>query len=71
MKNIDNFAEYENGFSFTVSTELEAYKAAHAYQHCKETKISQAPNINGWLVQVVVENYTMIRNELEPTKVYA
>lgn len=34
--NIDNFCFYHDGFSFTVATELEAYKSAYVYRHCDD-----------------------------------
>jgi hypothetical protein len=49
---ISNFADYADGFSFTVSTELEAYKAAYKYQGVKKVVVKFAPNVNAWLVQV-------------------
>lgn len=49
---VSNFLKYDDGFSFTVNTELEAYKAAHKYQFAKETKVSFAPNVNKWSVSV-------------------
>lgn len=49
---VENMSMYHDGFSFTVETELEAYKAAYAYRRSKTTKVRFAPNINQWLVQV-------------------
>ncbi len=49
---VSNLADYSDGFSFTVETELAAYKAAHKYQFCKKTVVEEAPPVNGWLVQV-------------------
>ena len=49
---VSNFAKYSHGFSFTVPTELDAYKAAHKYQFAKETVVKEAPNVKSWLVQV-------------------
>ena len=49
---ISNFAKYHDGFSFTVATELEAYKAAHKYQGVTWTTVAEAPNVNAWLVQI-------------------
>jgi hypothetical protein len=49
---ISNFADYGDGFSFTVETELEAYKAAYKYQGVKKVVVKFAPNVNAWLVQV-------------------
>jgi len=48
---IDNFANYGDGVSFTVPTELEAYKAAYHYRFCKNVRVMKA-NVPGWLVQV-------------------
>ena len=48
---INNFLEYHDGFSFTVDTELEAYKAAYKYQGLRTT-VKYAPNINKWSVHV-------------------
>jgi hypothetical protein len=49
---VDNFADYSDGFSFTVTTELEAYKAAYKYQGSKRVVVKEAPIVSGWLVQV-------------------
>ena len=51
---IANFAEYSDGFSFTVATELEAYKAAYAYQGCGRVSVREAKSVEGWLVQLIV-----------------
>lgn len=48
---ISNFFDYSDGFSFTVKTELEAYKAAYKYQGLR-TVVKFAPNVNLWSVQV-------------------
>lgn len=50
----DNFQKYHNGFSFTTETELDAYKAAYRYQRLRVV-VREAPNINGWLVQVYMD----------------
>jgi hypothetical protein len=49
---VSNFAEFSDGFSFTVVNELDAYKAAYKYQGVKKTVVKYAPNINMWLIQV-------------------
>jgi hypothetical protein len=49
---VTNFSDFSDGFSFTVETELDAYKAAHKYQFCRETSVKEAPAVDGWLVQV-------------------
>lgn len=49
---VTNFADFSDGISFTVETELDAYKAAHKYQFCKKTSVKEAPAVSGWLVQV-------------------
>lgn len=56
--NIDNFATYHDGFSFTVLTELEAYKAAYKYQGCKKVVVKEAVNVNAWLVQVYTNMFS-------------
>jgi hypothetical protein len=43
---------YDNGFSFCVETELQAYKAAYEYRNMRDVKVSYAPNVKLWLVQV-------------------
>jgi len=48
---ISNFFDYSDGFSFTVKTELEAYKAAYKYQGC-EAVVKYSPNVEMWSVQV-------------------
>lgn len=49
---ITNLTMFDNGFSFTVNSEFEAYKTAHQYQGCKETTVKYAPNVDKWSVQV-------------------
>ena len=49
---ISNYADYSDGFSFTVATELEAYKAAYIYRNSKRVRVQEAPNVGAWLVQV-------------------
>jgi hypothetical protein len=51
---IDNLNEYHDGFSFTVKTELDAYKAAHKYQGpaIDRTVVRPAPNVGGWSVHI-------------------
>lgn len=53
---VSNLATFHDGFSFTVPTELEAYKVAHKYQNCRRTIVIEAPNVNAWLVQVYVND---------------
>lgn len=48
---IDNLTCYSDGFSFTVKTELQAYKAAYKYQG-RRVVVKFAPNVNLWSVQV-------------------
>lgn len=48
---ISNFFDYSDGFSFTVVTELEAYKAAYKYKGCNVV-VKYAPNVEMWSVQV-------------------
>ena len=46
---IDNFANYGDGVSFTVATELEAYKAAYHYRFCKTVRVLQKQTFPvGW-----------------------
>ncbi len=52
---ISNFAEHQDGFSFTVATEIDAYKAAYVYRFTKNVIVSFAPNISEWLVQVYTD----------------
>lgn len=52
---IDNFTEFHDGFSFTVKTELEAYKAAYKYQPLRVV-VRYAPNVGLWSVQVYRNN---------------
>lgn len=50
---ISNFADYgDGGFSFTVETELLAYKAAYIYRYSKEVVVKYAPNVQKWLVSI-------------------
>ena len=51
----DNFVMNDNGFSFTVKTELDAYKAALKHQRTKTVDnvvVSEVPNSDDWTVQV-------------------
>lgn len=48
---ISNFLTYSDGFSFTVATELEAYKAAYQYQD-NRVAVKFAPNVGLWSVQI-------------------
>lgn len=43
---------YENGFSFCVATELEAYKAVYAYRKMTRVTVHYSTNLECWLVQV-------------------
>lgn len=45
-----NFAEYHDGFSFTVETELEAFQVAYKYRGSR-VMVKPTPT-QGWLVQV-------------------
>jgi len=45
------FAQYEEGFSFCVDSELEAYQAAFLYQR-QSVRVNYAPLLGKWLVQV-------------------
>lgn len=51
---ISNLSMYDCGFSFTVQTELEAYKAAYRYQGpgIEKTVVREAPNVNAWSIHV-------------------
>lgn len=49
---ISNFGKHADGFSFTVQTEFEAYKAAYKYRYSKRVYVTEAPNVKAWLVQV-------------------
>jgi hypothetical protein len=48
---VENFADYHDGFSFTVPTELAAYKAAYLYQGSRVV-VKYAPNIEAWSVAI-------------------
>jgi len=52
---IQNYEKYSDGFSFTVLSELAAYKAAYQYQPAK-TVVRFAPNVNAWLVQIYTKD---------------
>ena len=52
---VKNFSKYHDGFSFTVKHEQEAYRCAYVYRHCKDVRVSYAPNVKAWLVQVYTE----------------
>lgn len=51
---VTNLAFYHDGFSFTVPTELDAYKVAYKYQGpgIDRTVVKFAPNVNLWSVQI-------------------
>lgn len=55
---VANFWRFsETIFSFTVETELEAYKAAYKYQGPKmQTEVRPAPNVNAWHVTIKKNN---------------
>lgn len=44
--------QFADGFSFGVATELEAFQAAYAYQHCERVSVEPAADGSGWRVQV-------------------
>lgn len=46
----DNFQKYDEGFSLTVATELEAFQVCYVYQH-SVCKVRKTP-AHGYLVQV-------------------
>ena len=47
-----DFYKYHDGFSFTVETELQAYRAAWKYCFGSRPKVSEAPNVGRWSVRV-------------------
>ena len=50
--NVSN-AHLDNGvLSFTVETELDAYKAAYYYRYSRDVKVEFAPNVSLWHVTV-------------------
>lgn len=49
---IDRLTYYADGFSFTVETELEAYKAAYKYQHRQNVHVVKPDYSNDWLVHI-------------------
>ena len=48
---IANFDKHCDGFSFTVKTELEAYKAAYKYRFVEETWVTKCAGC--WVVRVI------------------
>lgn len=46
--------KYDNGFSFQVKTELEAYQAAYAYRDSKSVRVepSSNPDYKDWIITV-------------------
>ena len=46
-----HYNDHSDGFSFTVPSELEAYRCAYKYQPHK-TVVREAPNVGRWLVHV-------------------
>lgn len=51
-------AQFHDGFSFVVDSELDAFRAAHSYQGCERVTVKPAPNVNGWLVQVYAKQFS-------------
>jgi hypothetical protein len=49
---IRNFADYGDGFSFTVKAELDAYKSAYKYRYCPRVKVEYSANIGEWVVAI-------------------
>ncbi len=47
-----NYSRSANGFSSTVATELEAYRAAFDWRFKSSVQVEEAPNVGGWLVIV-------------------
>lgn len=45
------FEQYEEGFSFCVDSELDAYQAAFLYQR-QSVRVNYAPQVEKWLIQV-------------------
>lgn len=52
---VSNLLTYHDGFSFTVPTEFDAYKAAYKYQGSKQVIVREAPNVSAWSVQIYKE----------------
>ncbi|QFR55766.1 hypothetical protein JC221_120 [Yersinia phage JC221] len=44
--------KYDNGFSFCVKTELDAYKAAYKYRTMPMVNVLYSENVKMWVVQV-------------------
>lgn len=49
---VSNFCQHSNGITFTVESELDAYKAAYKYRYCKKTNVNFSEDIGAWVVQV-------------------
>lgn len=49
---VSYYARYDNGFSFCVEGELNAYKAAYAYRHSDSVTVSESTTKGTWLVAV-------------------
>lgn len=52
-----NFLDYPGnhdhaGFSFTVESELDAYKAAYEYRYCRRVEVKFAGGVKKWQVSV-------------------
>jgi hypothetical protein len=52
-----HLAQYSDGFSFCVDSELKAFQAAYLYQG-NRTKVQPAAPGYGWLVQIYKANNT-------------
>ena len=50
---ISDFGEYSDGFSFTVTTELEAYKAAYALRELGWTSVRKLESNDMWYIQLI------------------
>lgn len=62
---VSNYSPHTDGFSFTVPTEANAYKAAHKYRYSRRVDVQPAPNISAWYVSIYDTDpalTTLIRN---------
>lgn len=48
------FLDYSDGFSFGVSSKLDAYRAAYEYRYSRKTVVTYTPH-SGWRVSVYSE----------------
>lgn len=57
---IQNYNEFIDGWSFTVCSELQAYKTAYYYQGCGRITIKQASSGPAWHVSMKLDGSSLV-----------